>query len=183
MLVLNLHNLELFYLILVYAVEERGFNFKTTCIAILYVELRCERAFSELYMVVSFIDITKFACKLLKFSDRFMLFSNEVKNCLRTRKKSWDLKLYCILLCDLFDWRYSIILDNFERFKFWSRITTKRFKLVKQNLKVARLNCWSDYQRLYFLQIHSKQSNHNFNLVDNCNCFCFVWAYIFTCAD
>ena len=81
---------------------------------------------------------------------------------LRTRKKCWDLTMYSKLLCELFEWRYSIIFDNFERVKFWTRITTKRFKLVKQNLKGAHLNYWSDYQRPHFLQIYSKHSDHYF---------------------
>ena len=44
-----------------------SFHFQTTGIPILYVELRCERAFSELYMAVSFVDVTKFACESLEF--------------------------------------------------------------------------------------------------------------------
>ena len=60
--VLNLRNFSNF-LILVYAVEEVGFNFKTIGIELLmlYVELRCERTFRESYMAVSLIDVTKFA--------------------------------------------------------------------------------------------------------------------------
>ena len=63
--------------------------------------------------------------------------------------------LYFKLLCEIFDWRYSIIFDNFGRFKFWTQITTKRFKLVKQNLKGAHLNNWStinDYIFYKFIQ-------------------------------
>ena len=64
--VLNLHNFSTFF-ILVYAVEEGGFNFETTGMPILYVKLRFEREFSESYMAVSFVDVTKFACESLKF--------------------------------------------------------------------------------------------------------------------
>ena len=32
-----------------------------------YVVLRCERAFSKLYMAVSLVDVTKFACESLEF--------------------------------------------------------------------------------------------------------------------
>ena len=62
--VFNLHNFSTF---LVYAVEEEGFNFEATVIPILYIELRCERAFSESCMAVSFVDVTKFASKSLEF--------------------------------------------------------------------------------------------------------------------
>ena len=53
----------------------RGFNFETTGIPILYVDLQCERAFSESYMAVSFVDVTKFACESLEFKrPLYMLF-------------------------------------------------------------------------------------------------------------
>ena len=65
--VLNLHNFITFLFILVYAVEEGGFNFETTGVPMRYVELQCERAFSESYMAVSFVDETKLACKSLEF--------------------------------------------------------------------------------------------------------------------
>ena len=83
-----------------------GFNFETTGIPILYVELRCEIAFSESYMAVSLVDITKLACESLEFQRPLYVISNGVKNCLRTRKKCLDLTLhllYCKLLCELFD--------------------------------------------------------------------------------
>ena len=50
---LNLHNFSTLF-ILVYAAEEGSFNFETTGITILYVELRCERAFLESYMTLMF---------------------------------------------------------------------------------------------------------------------------------
>ena len=43
------------------------FNFETSGIPILYVELRCERPFSESYVAVCFVDVTKFACESLEF--------------------------------------------------------------------------------------------------------------------
>ena len=77
--VLNLHNFSAFYLVC--AVEEGGFNFETTGKLILeYVELRCERAYSELYMDVSLVDITKFAYESLEFSRPLYVISNGVKN-------------------------------------------------------------------------------------------------------
>ena len=42
----------------------------------LYVELRCERAFSESYMAVSLVDVTKFACESLEFSRHLHVISN-----------------------------------------------------------------------------------------------------------
>ena len=44
-----------------------GFNLETTGISILCIELQCERAFSESCMATSLVDVTKFACELLKF--------------------------------------------------------------------------------------------------------------------
>ena len=67
MSVLNFHNFITFLFILVYAVEEGGFNFETIGVPMQYVELRCERAFSELYMAVSFVDETKLVCKSPEF--------------------------------------------------------------------------------------------------------------------
>ena len=87
--VLNLHNFSTF-LILVYAVEmggEGGFNIETTGIPILHVELLCERAFSELYIAVSCVDVTKFFCESQEFRRPLCVLSNGVKNCLGTRKK------------------------------------------------------------------------------------------------
>ena len=66
MLVIKVHTFSSFFM-LAYAVEEGGFNFETNGIPILYVELRCERAFSESHMAVSFVDVTKFACESLEF--------------------------------------------------------------------------------------------------------------------
>ena len=60
----------------------RGFNFETTSIPIVYVELQCDRAFSQSYMAVSFIDIiTKLACEALEFQRPLYVVSNGVKNC------------------------------------------------------------------------------------------------------
>ena len=73
-----MHNFSTFF-ILVYAVEEGGFNFETTGITILYVELRRETAFSESYMAVSLIDVPKFAGESLEIKDRFMLFQRNEK--------------------------------------------------------------------------------------------------------
>ena len=81
--VLKLHNFSTL-LFLFYAIEKWGFNFETTGIPILYVELRCERAFSESYMAVSLVDVTKFACESQEFYRPFYVIS---KNCLRTRKE------------------------------------------------------------------------------------------------
>ena len=68
---------------------EGGFNFETTGIPILFGELQCKRAFLELYVAVSFVDVTKFAFELLViYRPLYVIsFSNGVKNCIRPRKK------------------------------------------------------------------------------------------------
>ena len=76
------------FCILLYAVEEGGFTFETTGIPIiLYAELRCERTFSESYIAVGLVDVTKIACNSLEFSRLLYVISNGMKNCLRSRKK------------------------------------------------------------------------------------------------
>ena len=184
--VLNSHNISIFFYYislcclccwggLLYAVEGcymhnislccwgGGFNFQTTGIPILYVEWQCDRAFSESYTALSFVEVTNFACESLEFYRPLYVISNEVTNCLELVKSAeiWR----CIANCYasfLNDVTRLIIFDNFERYKFWTRITTKRCNLVKQNLKGAHLNYWSNYQRLHFLQNYSKQSDHYF---------------------
>ena len=72
--VLYLHNSTTF-LILLYAVEDYfsnfcwDFNFKTTIIpnTIPNVQLRCKRVFSESYMAVSLVGVTKVASESLEF--------------------------------------------------------------------------------------------------------------------
>ena len=72
--VVNLRNFSTF-LILVYAVENyfsnfcQGFNFEKLVYPILhsYVELQCDRVFSESYKAVSLVDVTKFPCESLEF--------------------------------------------------------------------------------------------------------------------
>ena len=60
---LNLHNFSTFF-ILVYAVEKGALILKQSVYQHYNnVELRCERAFSESYMTVSFVDVTKFDCE------------------------------------------------------------------------------------------------------------------------
>ena len=74
--VLNLHNFALFYFSLCCC--GGGFNFKKTGIPILYVELRCERAFLESYMAVSFIDVQRnLLVSRWNSKDSFMLFQME----------------------------------------------------------------------------------------------------------
>ena len=47
---------------------------------IIYVELRCERAFSVSYMAVSLVDVTTLGfMSRWNFKDRFMLFQTEWK--------------------------------------------------------------------------------------------------------
>ena len=53
----------------------------TNSIPVLYVELRCERAFIESYMAVSLFEATKFACEWLEFLRPLYVISNGVKNC------------------------------------------------------------------------------------------------------
>ena len=60
---LNLHNCSIF---LVYAVKQRALIFKQLVYHFIS-ELRCERAFSESYIAVSFVDVTKFASDSLEF--------------------------------------------------------------------------------------------------------------------
>ena len=54
----------------------RGFSFETTDVSIRYVELQCERAYSESYMAVSVVDVTKFARELLQFQRPLYVISN-----------------------------------------------------------------------------------------------------------
>ena len=67
--------------LILHVVELEGFNFETTGIPTQYVELRCERAFSESYMAVSLVDVTKLAYESLEFSRPLYVISNGVKNC------------------------------------------------------------------------------------------------------
>ena len=125
-------------------------------------ECRCEGAFSESYTAVSLVDVTKFACVSLEFFKTALCISNGVKNCFRTRKKvlRFDvLKWNCKLLCEVFDSRYSIIFDNFERFKF--RITTKRFKLVETKFETGAFKLLFWLSTNTFLK-NSHQSDHYF---------------------
>ena len=76
MLLLNSHNFSIFF-ILVYSVENWGFNFQTTGILKLYFELRCERTFSESYMVVSIFDERNLLVIRWNFKDLSILFQME----------------------------------------------------------------------------------------------------------
>ena len=75
--VLNLHYFKHFF-IWVYAVEEGGFDFETTGVPILYAELPCERAFSESYMTVSFVDQRR-AVRLLVGKAQFFFHTHVCK--------------------------------------------------------------------------------------------------------
>ena len=79
--VLNFHNFSTFYVKLLYVVELEGFNFETTAIPTQYVELRCDRAFSESYMAVSLVNVTKLAYESLEVLRPLYVISSGVKNC------------------------------------------------------------------------------------------------------
>ena len=150
--VLYLHIFSIFF-ILVYAVEKGALISKQQVYQ--YYVLNCDA--KEVFRIIHGCkfcwcnEICLCVAGILKTALCYFKWSEKL---LRTCKRCWDLTLYCKLLRELFEWRYSIIFNNFKIFKFWTRITTKRFKLVKQNLKGSHLNYWStSYQRLHFLQI------------------------------